>query len=149
MNGTELYELMSDRWSTLSQLLEMSNLQMEAINDGRMSDLMRILSNKQQPLSRLADIAERIRSAAEDDPKVRQWETPDHRDRCRQLQEECEQLHLDLLAIEAQCESVLQESRTSIQSQLEQIDTAHRAANSYAKSQVSSQTGGSLDLSSD
>ncbi len=32
-------------------------------------------------------------------------------ERCRQQQEECERMHLELLAIEAECESALQQSR--------------------------------------
>ena len=54
MDGTELTELIDQRWSVLRQLLEISDRQIAAIEAGRMSELMRLLADKQTPLNRLA-----------------------------------------------------------------------------------------------
>ena len=113
----------------------------------RMSELMRLLSEKQVPLNRLAEITLRIRGAAGDDPEARTWETTEGRALCRQQQEECEQMHLELLAIEAECETALTKSRASIQQKLDRVDAGRQAATTYADSHATPTSGGQLDLS--
>lgn len=149
MNGNELLELIEQRWSTLRELLEIGNRQIAAIEAERMSELMRLLSEKQAPLNRLAEVAAGIRQAADDDPANRRWDSEETRVHCRQRQDECEQLHLQLLAIEAECETALIESREFIQKKLDRVDAGQQAANSYAHAQVTPTQGGRLDLSSD
>lgn len=144
MDGKQLADLMDLRWTALRRLLEISDQQLAAIDAGQMTELMRLLSEKQKPLNRLAEIAEQIRGAAGDDPATRKWESEESRQRCRQQQEECEKMHLELLAIEAECESALKKSRDTIQQNLEQVDSARQAANRYTQAPTS---GGRLDLS--
>ncbi len=149
MDGNQLSELISQRWTILRELLEVGNRQMAAIRDGRMSELMRLLSGKQLPLQRLAEIADELRGAAEDDPQARVWESEQARLSCRRQQEECEKMHLELLAIEAECETTLQQSRSSIQQKLDRVDVGRQAATSYGQGQTRHTSGGTLDLSSD
>lgn len=148
MDGTELSKLTEDRWFVLRQLLELSSRQIDAIDGCRMSDLMRILSEKQAPLNRLSSITSRIRQAVDDDPLARHWESETQRERCRQQQEECERMHLDLLATEAACEAALQKSRIAMQERLDRVDAGRIAAKSYARGEARSTAGGRLDLSS-
>ena len=75
MNGDELSELIQQRWTTLRELLEISRRQMGAIGSGQMSELMRVLSDKQRPLNELVEIAEQLRRASDDDPDS--WECAD------------------------------------------------------------------------
>lgn len=149
MNGNELLQLIEQRWSTLRELLEIGNRQVAAIESERMSELMRLLSEKQSPLSRLSEVASAIRQAAADDPATRSWDSEELRARCRRKQDECEQMHLELLAIEAECETALLESREFIQQKLDRVDAGQQAANSYADTQATPTQGGQLDLSSD
>ena len=114
-----------------------------------MSELMQLLSEKQSPLNRLSEVASSIRRAAADDPATRRWDSEEARARCRRKQDECEQMHLELLAIEAECETALLESREFIQQKLDRVDAGQQAANSYAHAQVIPTQGGQLDLSSD
>lgn len=51
MNGNEVATLIQQRWEILDQLLSISRLQMKAIEQGQMSELMRLLSEKQKPLT--------------------------------------------------------------------------------------------------
>ena len=148
MNGRELAELIEKRWSTLTQLLEISSQQMEAIQGCRMGELMRLLSDKQAPLKGLAEIADQLREAVGDDHGSRQWDSPSQRERCRQQQDECERMHLELLAIDAECESALQQSRITLQQRLDRVDAGREAANGYARSNGPPTSGGKLDLSS-
>lgn len=149
MDGKILSELVGQRWSTLRELLETSNRQITAIDAGRMSELMRLLSEKQSALNRLAQITQRIRSAADDVPAERVWESQQTRALCRKQQEECERMHLELLAIEAECETALTRSRAAIQQKLDRVDAGRQAASSYADSNRTPSSGGRLDLSSD
>ena len=149
MDGRQLSELMDQRWSALRELLEISDRQMAAIDAGQMSELMRLLSEKQGPLERLAEIAAKIRVAAGDDPDARPWESEQDRTRCRERQEECEKMHLQLLAIEAECEAKLGHSRESIAQRLQRLDATRQAASSYARTATVPSSGGQLDLSSD
>jgi len=147
MNGNELSQLIDQRWSALNELLELSRRQTEAIDAGRMSDLMRVLSKKQSPLQRLSDIAQRTRAAVDDDPALRNWDSESDRQACRLLQDRCDQMHLDLLAIEAACESTLQENRSSIQIEINQLNASHQAAMHYSPESSVATSGGQLDLS--
>jgi len=149
MDGRELSDLIGQRWSTLRELIDIGNRQITAIDAGRMSDLMRLLSEKQSPLNQLTEIAAMIRIAADDDPKARTWESEQARVACRDQQEECEKMHLELLAIEAECETALTNSRASIQQKLDRVDAGRQAATSYAHSHATPTSGGRLDLSSD
>jgi hypothetical protein len=149
MDAEQLSELIDQRWSTLHRLLEISNRQMAAIDAQRMSDLMRLLSEKQVPLGRLAEIAAKIRVAAADDPASRRWASEQDRMRCRQRQDECEKMHLQLLAIEAESEAALDRSRLSLSQQLDRVDATRRAASSYGQIAAAPTRGGQLDLSSD
>lgn len=149
MNGDELSELIQQRWTTLRELLEISRRQMGAIGSGQMSELMRVLSDKQRPLNELVEIAEQLRRASDDDPEQRRWPSQAARDRCRERQSECEKMHLELLAIEAECESALTANRQEVQERLAKVDAGWQAASGYAEQSSRSTSGGQLDLSSD
>lgn len=148
MDGAELSALISERRTILAQLLELGARQVDVIASGRMSELMRILAEKQAPLQRLGDISVELRATAADDPLTRKWNSQQDRDECRLAQDDCERMHIELLAIEAQCETALIESRNAIQQELQQIDSAHQAASQYAHAETTLTTGIRLDLSS-
>ncbi len=149
MDGSTLAELISRRHRLLTHLLDLSAKQIEVIKSGRMSELMALLADKQTPLVELGQISDQLREAAGDDPKTRSWPSESLRERCRQEQEECEQMHIELLAIEAESETSLVESRESLQKRLERIDSANQAATKYVGSDSIPTTGNRLDLSSD
>ncbi|TWU57510.1 flagellar export chaperone FlgN [Rubripirellula reticaptiva] len=149
MNADELTAIIDRRFETLSHLLELSLRQVQAIDESRMSDLMRILSDKQPPINELIQIGKQLASAVGEDPANRQWASDEDRRRCRERQSQCELMHDELLAIEADCEGRLTASRASAQEKLQRFDNGRVAANSYAQAQTTRPSGGSLDLSSD
>jgi hypothetical protein len=149
MNGRELAKLIDQRWTVLQHLLDISQRQIAAINGLRMTELMRILSEKQPPLNQLTELADQLRLAAAEDPQDRLWDNSEQRALCRQRQEECERMHLELLAIEAECESSLLNGRERLQEELRRVDAARRTVTSYGMSQSESHAGAQLDLSSD
>ncbi len=148
MNANELTALIERRFQTLSHLLELSHRQIDAIDEHRMSDLMRILSDKQPPINELIQIGKQLATAIGDDPAERQWACEHDRESCRRKQTECELMHDELLAIEADCEGRLTANRELAQEKLKRFDDGRVAANRYAKAQSAAPIGGSLDLSS-
>ena len=149
MNGNEVAALIQQRWEILDQLLSISRLQMTAIEQGQMSKLMRLLSEKQKPLNQLVELSDQFGAANTDDSEKRHWDSEDIRDQCRKKQEECEKMNLELLAIEAECESKLSQNRNELRQRLERVDSGWQAVSGYADHAAYATSGGSLDLSSD
>ncbi len=149
MNSEDLSALVESRFQTLTWLLELSQRQTQAIDENHMTDLMRILSDKQPAIAKLTEIARVMSTALDDDPTSRQWPSEAARQHCREQQNRCEQLHLELLAIEADCETKLSACRASVQEQLHRFDAGRSAADRYAQSRAHQPSGGKLDLSSD
>ncbi len=149
MNGNEVAALIQQRWEILDQLVSISRLQMKAIEQGQMSELMRLLSEKQKPLNQLIELGEQLGFAKEDDSKQRHWDSDEIRELCRKQQEDCEKMNLELLAIEAECESKLSQNRDELRQRLERVDSGWQAVSGYADHEAHATSGGSLDLSSD
>ncbi|TWT53001.1 FlgN protein [Rubripirellula amarantea] len=155
MDANTLCQLVDAKFEALSQLTELSEHQVATIDENRMSDLMRILSQKQKLIEQLLRITDQLMPALQDDPLTRVWESEDVRQQCRDRQQQCEQMHLQLLAIEAQCEATLQASRSDMEEQLGRLNSGQQAAAGYSRSQAYGQTnssgsssGARLDLSS-
>ncbi len=149
MNGNEVAALIQQRWEILDQLLSISRLQMTAIERGQMSELMRLLSEKQKPLNKLIELGNQIGVASADDSEDRYWDSNDIREQCRRQQDDCEKMNLELLAIEAECESKLSQNRDELRERLERVDSGWQAVSGYADHELHATGGGSLDLSRD
>lgn len=148
MEGQQLAALVDQRWDVLQRLLQMTDRQMQAIDGGRMSELMNLLAEKQQPLTDLNEVSEQLRQAVGDDPDSRHWEGTPGRDRCQRRHRECEQMLQRLLELEAESEKTLASSREAIGRELIQQEDARQAASHYSQSAAPS-AGSRLDLSSD
>ncbi|MAI71270.1 MAG: hypothetical protein CMM01_10185 [Rhodopirellula sp.] len=149
MNGNEVAALIKQRWEILDQLLSISRLQMTAIQQGQMSELMRLLSEKQKPLNQLIELGDQFGAANADDSVERHWDSDAIREQCRKQQDDCEKMNLELLAIEAECESKLSQNRDELRQRLERVDSGWQAVSGYADQAAYATSGGSLDLSSD
>ncbi len=149
MNGNEVAALIQQRWEILDRLLSISRLQMTAIEQGQMSELMRLLSEKQKPLNQLIELSDQLRVASVENAEERLWVSSDIREECRKQQDDCEKMNLELLAIEAESESKLSQSRDDLHQRLERVDSGWQAVSGYADHASHVTSGGSLDLSSD
>jgi flagellar biosynthesis/type III secretory pathway chaperone len=146
MDGPELAALIEDRYQALQRLHEVSSQQMDAITAGRMSQLMQLLADKQEPLHRLVALTQKIQAAVGEDPASRSWESDHQRQQCRERQEACERIHREIIALDGACEAALQTSRGTLQTQLDRLDSARSAANGYAARDDVSSRGATLDL---
>ena len=152
MNAEQLKQLLDQRFDLLEQLIAQSERQSDCIKQNQMTDLMQILSSRQKMIEALTQVSRKLREAVGDDPESRVWKDSAERGIYRRRQEKCDQMHQDLLAIEAQCESMLQENRLEIETKMHQLDRGHHAANRYQQNDQHAQTvntrtrGGMLDL---
>tara|TARA_R110002049_G_scaffold2750_8_gene22124 strand:- start:27844 stop:28293 length:450 start_codon:yes stop_codon:yes gene_type:complete len=148
MNAERLVNLVSQRKTVLDELLEISQRQVTAVQQGRMNELMSLLAEKQAPLAKLREYSACLAEAAPDDPATRVWDRPEQRAQCQAEHARCEEMLRTLMEMEAQCEQTLSQSRESLQKQLEQTQTAQQAVTGYAEAEQANTSGGRLDLSS-
>ena len=148
MQPERLVQLVRQRKSVLSDLLDLSRRQVVAAELGRMSELMSLLAEKQPLLTQLRDDSASLAEAKSDDPDSRVWDRPEQRTACQREHQECEDMLKVLMQMEADCEQMLAASRQSLQEKLEQTQTAQQAVTGYAGADQQSTSGGRLDLSS-
>ncbi len=150
MNAEQLKVLLDHRFDLLAKLIAQSDQQTTCIEQNQLTDLMQVLSARQVLIEQLAEVTRQLNTAVNDDPGQRVWKSTKERESYRERQDHCDQMHQDLLAIEAKCESMLQQSRGQIEEQMLQLDRGHQAANRYQQNEYSAppeSRGGMLDLS--
>jgi flagellar biosynthesis/type III secretory pathway chaperone len=143
-----LLDLLSSQVGLLDQLLEIGKLQMHAIENGRMSELLSLLSDKQPLLADLGDMAYRIRNlpshplpaSSDDDAGVQ---------RCRELKAQAKEQFEQLFELEQKAEVLLSNSRDQIAKRLEASSHSMTAISAYQSGSTINTQGGRLDLSSD
>ncbi|TWU41937.1 flagellar export chaperone FlgN [Novipirellula artificiosorum] len=148
MDGKQLASLVDERHKILCDLVQLSQSQLEAIDAGRMNELMHLLSAKQPPLAKLASVSQQLHIAIGDDPEMRMWSSPQRRSECRKKNEQCEQMLAELMEMESSCETKLVTSRAEIEQRIQRSDGVKRANQSYRQSDIQPSCGGQLDLSS-
>jgi DNA gyrase/topoisomerase IV subunit A len=141
----DLQNLIDLRHQQLTLLLELTSQQETAISDAHMNELMRILGEKQRVIESFVQTSKQLKADREtfaQSPAISET----HRSR----NEECNQMHRQLLQREEACQGSLEASRDEVAQELTRGDGAKRAAAGYDQvSQPSRPQGGGLDLSSD
>ncbi len=148
MDAHELSHLIRTRHLIVSELMELSEAQLAAVQSGHMNELMQLLSRKQGPLARLAAVSTQLEQAIGDNPEDRGWSSVETRNQVRSQHEATEQELINLMQIENQCEQLLKMSRDRIEEQILRGDGIKKATLSYEKTGQLDGRGGSLDLSS-
>jgi len=143
-----LPEILSSQIGLLDQLIEIGQVQIQAIEHGRMSELLSLLSDKQPLLTDLGDVAHRIRklnarqstALHEDDVCVQM---------CRQLKADAKNRFELLFELEQRSEALLCTNRDQIAKRLEASSHSMTAISAYQGGATGQTQGGRLDLSSD
>lgn len=148
MDSRTIAQLVHTRWRLLRDLVERGRRQREAIAAGRMSELMALLSEKQQPLEQLGETSKRLGAAADQLPDAGGWDSAEDREACLREHEACQQMLAELVELESDCEAALTAGRDAIAKQLTQSEGARRAASGYAEAAAQGGRGERLDLSS-
>lgn len=143
-----LPDLLNSQVALLDQLIEMGQDQIHAIENGRMSELLSLLSDKQPLLADLGDAAQRIRNLIGISPADTPSDDPDAK-RCRQLKDQAQQRFELLFDLEQKSETLLCISRDQIAQRLEASSHSMTAISAYRSDSATKTQGGHLDLSSD
>ncbi|MEM9368053.1 MAG: flagellar export chaperone FlgN [Planctomycetota bacterium] len=146
MTSIELMEqLIDDRFELLSELMTLTSGQHSAIQEGHMNELMRVLGRKQRLIQSLVEKSKELTSAREATP-ASDSVSPSHRARHRR----CEEMHADLLRLEANSQTSLEASRDALNEKMTRTEGSRHAVNRYhqAPTPDHQSTGGSLDLTS-
>lgn len=146
MNSIELMEqLIDERFELLTELMALTTGQQSAIQEGHMNELMRVLGRKQRLIQTLVEKSQELSSARAETPESESVSTA-HRARHRR----CEEMHADLMRLEADSQSSLETSRDALSQKMTQTEGSRHAVNRYHQAPLPSNhtSGGSLDLTS-
>ncbi len=142
-----LAQLIGQRHHCLSQLHALSRHQLELIDAGDISELLHVLSSKQQWLTTLGQIERELDPFRGQRPEDRPWRSEADRQRCALLITECDAMFRDVIAQEKQSEARLCVRRDEAAARLQGAHVAGAARGAYVADR--SRPVGQLDLSSD
>lgn len=137
---------MDDQVQLLDQLADLCQRQLDAIGQGRMNELLSLLSEKQQPLERLHQGARQLRQL-HDDLQAGGGLPENEAEAFRKAYAAANRRYDQLLTLEQAAEQQLVEGRDRIAERLQATNSGMHVANAYRATDPPP-TGGSLDLAS-
>jgi hypothetical protein len=143
----QLAQLIEQKHACLVALRDLGRRQRELVEEEELSQLFRLLSTKQQLLTMLQSLEQRLEPYRDQHPEHRQWASEAVRARCAAMAEECPGLLKEVLTQEAESEHRLRQRRDLTESQINSARSAVAVRQAYVhqeRSQV-----GSLDLTTD
>lgn len=146
VDTTRLGQLVEARHNFLKNLHELGQRQLESIEAGDFTLLMRILGGKQRLIESLQQVEAQLQPYRGQDPQLRRWTSSAEREQCARLAAASEQILLQIVAQEKQSEALLAAGRDRAAQQLETANRATQARGAYAFENLSAV--GQLDLSS-
>ena len=133
--GTDqLADLIRRKHECLVKLHELGRSQVNFVSTGELTELLLVLSGKQQLLERVHLIDRELDPYRHQQPESRTWRSPDDRRRCAALADECEALLRDIVEQERQSETQLRARRDEAAARLETVQVAHQARGAYVDS---------------
>lgn len=148
LGDESLLEILSSQIVMLDRLIEIGQVQMQAIEHGRMSELLSLLSDKQPLLADLGEVANRIRKLAAN-PSTAPPDADGDVQSCRRLKADAKDRFAQLFELEQRSEALLCTSRDQIAKRLEASSHSMTAISAYQSGSAGQTHGGRLDLSSD
>lgn len=147
MNTQQLGKLLERKHELLGHLHDLGARQLERIDAGDMTMLMKVLSAKQILLGELQQVERALDPYREESPEHRSWNTPGERQHCAQLTTRCQLLFSEIIAQEREAESRLVLQRDEAEHQLQGMHVAAGAHTAYLRE--AHVAAGSLDLSTE
>lgn len=142
-----LAELIGQKYECLSELHQLGAQQLVLADRGDATQLLKVLSAKQQSLAHLQQIERRLDPYRSEDPESRTWPSPAARSACATMVERAELLFREILEQERRSEELLRRRRDETAAQLAVANSAQHARGAYTES--GSRPTGQLDLSSE
>jgi hypothetical protein len=131
MSTVKLKLLLEQKRECLAMLRALGSRQLEQIDAGDMSMLMRILSAKQTMLTKLQEIEQELQPFKAEHPEARVWHTIAERERCRELTASCQALLAEIVVQEKESETRLVLQRNDAEHNLRGMHIAAGAKHAY------------------
>ena len=148
--NTHETELLADfiarKRDCLTQLRDLGSRQLELIEGGDLTGLIKVLSAKTHLIGVLQKIENDLKPFHSEDPKERKWRLPEDRARCADDAAACQELLGEIVKQEQQSESRLKDRRDEAGVQLHDAHAAGRARGAYFDQ--SGPRSGTLDVTS-
>lgn len=130
-----LAELISRKHQVLERLRAVGGEQIELVENGEVSALLKLLAAKQSLILNLQAVEGELAPYRDENPEQRQWATPAARARCAQQAQECNELLNEVVYLEKQSEDKMLARRDQVAIQLQQVYAAGQARGAYAAQQ--------------
>ncbi|HAN98238.1 MAG TPA: hypothetical protein DCQ98_12770 [Planctomycetaceae bacterium] len=128
-----LAELLSARHRTLGKLRVVSARQIQVLQRDAIGELHELLAVKQTLIEDLVRVDQAIDPYRAEDPERRVWSSPDVRERCRQLVEECTRWLDEVKEFEAGAERLARERMETTSREMETHVDRSRAVAAYLR----------------
>ena len=135
-NTEHLAELVSAKHQVLKVLVQLSRRQIEIIEAGEMSTLIKLLAAKQTVMTQLQAIEHELAPFRADEPEQRRWQSPSRRAACQAQAESASTLLAEALKLEQQAEAAMLHRRDSAAEALAAVQLASDARGAYVTAPV-------------
>ncbi len=142
-----LAELVVHKHDLLVQLRDVGLRQVELIDGGDMTQLLKLLSTKQRLLNGLQTVERELEPFRRENPDSRVWRSPSDRQRCAEQAARCEVLLAEVVEREKLSETSLLAHRDRVAVALQSAHRSAEAHHAYDAAQYS--VSRHLDLSSE
>lgn len=136
LSTDKLAALIEQKLRVLTQLRDVGMQQIELVESGDTTNLLKLLAAKQHLIGALQAAEGELAPFRDEDPEGRQWPTAEARTRCAAQAEECNHLLSQVVQLEKQSEDQMIARRDQVASQLHQVNSASRASGAYAAHQA-------------
>ncbi len=147
LDTNQLGGLIAQKEKCLVHLRDLVKRQLALIADGEITQLLKVLSAKQQLIGKLRALEKSLAPFQQQDPESRRWRSPEERAACAEQATACKALLAEIVEAEKASETRLATRRDEIARRLHATHTAARARGAYQNDTGS--TTGMLDVASE
>ena len=131
MRTENLAKLMRRKRDLLAQMLKVGLRQQELIEQEGITDLLKLLSAKQQLIDAVIQTEQALNEFRNEDPEQREWSSAEARTACAKDAEDCRRLYEQIVHLETEQEEKLSNRRDNIATQLRSIQSTQSVHKSY------------------
>ncbi len=136
--------LIQRQWTALSGLHQLVLEQQNCLGTDRIETLLSLIARKQPLVDELQDVSAQLQAYRVQSPEQRTWDSQEDRARCQAQAKRCEELHREIVRLEAGALELMERQRSAISSQLQDCRDSSVATTAYATQDLLSD--GGLDL---
>ena len=131
METMRLAQLVDCKLQILELLARLARQQLEIIDTGNMTSLLKLLSAKQSVIDQLQKVERQLDPFREQDPDSRDWNSAADRERCQQNAQRCNALVAEMMQLQRQAEAEMTRRRDDTAAQLAGVHSASEARLAY------------------